>query len=226
MSNYLSLTFGHRNSPRGRPSTVEFRRFALVAVGLGLGLMLAGCQTPPQFGELAKPAKTAAQSDSMVLHEGDKVRISFPGSPDLNTVQQIRRDGKIALPIIGEFTAAGMTPIEMERKLIELYGPQLVTKEVRVAVETSSFPVYITGAVLRPGKLTYERPVTALEAVMEAGVDYAKANLKAVAVIRHHDGNVERFALDLKRVLQGQQSEPFNLKPSDIIFVPERFSWF
>ena len=31
---------------------------------------------------------------------------------------------------------------------------------------------------------------------------------------------------DRGRVLQGEQDEPFDLKPSDIIYVPERFSWF
>ena len=161
-----------------------------------------------------------------MLHEGDVVKISFPGAPNLNTVQQIRRDGKIALPLLGEFKAAGLRPSEMEQMLLEKYAPQLVTKEVSVTVESSSYPVYVTGAVQRSGKLVYDRPVTALEAVMEAGVDYGKANLKEVEVIRQDKGRVQQYNLNLKRVLQGQQSEPFSLKPSDIVFVPERFSWF
>ena len=132
----------------------------------------------------------------------------------------------IALPLVGEFKAAGLTASEMEKELLKLYASQLVTKEVTVSVESSLFPIYVTGAVLRPGKLTYDRPVTALEAVMEAGVDYGKANLKAVRIIRHAGGRVQNFRLNLKRVLQGEQSEPFSLKPSDIVFVPERFSWF
>ena len=189
-----------------------------------------GCQTPQgqntEQRAFAASSQAAAQPEKLVLHEGDLLKISFPGAPNLNTAQQIRRDGRIALPLVGEFKAAGLTSSEMEKELLKLYAPQLVTKEVTVTVESSSFPVYMTGAVLRPGKLTYDRPVTALEAVMEAGVDYAKANLKAVAVIRHEGGRVQQYKLNLKKVLQGQQSEPFGLKPSDIVFVPERFSWF
>ena len=69
--------------------------------------------------------------------------------------------------------------------------------------------------------------MTALEAIMEAGgFDYAKANQKEVMIIRHENGQIEHFKLNLKKVMDGQQSEPFNLKPFDIVKVPERFAWF
>jgi protein involved in polysaccharide export with SLBB domain len=67
-----------------------------------------------------------------VLHEGDVVSVSFAGAPDLNTVAPIRRDGRITLKSFGEFKAAGLTPPEMEKELIRLYGSQLQTKEVTV----------------------------------------------------------------------------------------------
>ena len=189
-------------------------------------LGLTGCQTPtPVFKDL--DGQQAPKSDDIVLREGDSVRITFPGAASLNTVQQIRRDGRITLEMVGEFKAAGMTPVDMEKELLKLYGPQLQTKEVNVAVQSSAFPIYVTGAVLRPGKIMSDRPITALEAIMEAGgFNYTKANLKAVGVIRHKDGRTEHHTLNLKRVLQGEQTESFDLKPHDIIFVPERFSWF
>ena len=62
---------------------------------------------------------------------------------------------------------------------------------------------------------------------MEAGgYDPAKANLKAVKVLRRENERTEHHTFNIKRVLDGRQSESFNLKPSDIIFVPERFTWF
>jgi polysaccharide export outer membrane protein len=212
---------------KGAGAVAWLARAARVVAIWPLFLALAGCQTAPapQFAAPDKP--DAAKPNVIVLHEGDSVRISFPGAPNLNTVAQIRRDGRITLPLIGEFQAAGLTPGEMEKELIKLYGPQLQTKEVTVAVESSAFPVYVTGAVLRPGKIMSDRPITVLEAIMEAGgFDYTKANLKAVRVIRHENGRTEHHTLNLKRVLQGNETEQFNLKPSDIIYVPERFSWF
>ncbi len=217
-------------SLRGRNSAWRGAWAGVTACVLLLMLGAAGCRTP-EFTKVeeratATPTNAMGQAEVLVLHEGDLLKISFPGAPNMNTTQQIRRDGRIALPLKGEFKAAGLTTSEMEKELLKLYAPELVTKEVTVTVESASFPIYVTGAVLRPGKLIYDRPITALEAVMEAGVDYGKANLKSVTVIRHEGGRMHRFKLNLKQVLQGQPSQPFSLKPSDIIFIPERFSWF
>jgi polysaccharide export outer membrane protein len=198
---------------------------AWTAVAALMVLLGAGCQTntPSDFNKLE-----ASKPEVIVLHEGDVVRVSFPGTSNMDTAPQaIRRDGRITLPLIGEFQAAGLTPPAMEKELIKLYESQLLLKEVTVTVESSTFPVYVTGAVLRPGKVMSDRPMTALQAIMEAGgFNYTKANLKAVAVIRHENGRTQHYTVNLKQVLQGEPSEPFNLKPSDIVYVPERFSWF
>jgi len=228
-------------------------RPAIVGCGLVGLLVVSGCRTnqPPAFSDLgAGPgagkdlaaaltnlpplqgsggiANGTNSMEPLVLREGDVVRVSFPGAPNLNTIAAIRRDGKASLPLIGEIQAAGLRPSELETKLVELYGPQLQVKEVSVALESSAFPIYVSGSVLRPGKIMSDRPLTALEAVMEAGgFDHAKANLKAVSVIRRAaNGQLEYHTLNLKRAIQGRQIEPFLLKPSDIVYVPERFSWF
>jgi polysaccharide export outer membrane protein len=154
------------------------------------------------------------------------VRISFPGAATLNTVQQIRRDGNITLPLVGEFKAAGLAPSQAEKELVKLYEPHLQVKEVNVVVESSNFAVYVTGAVLRPGKIMSDRPITAMEAVVEAGIDHNKANLKKVRLIRQEKGRSEYHILNLKETLKGKPAESFDLKPGDIIYVPERFSFF
>ncbi len=87
----------------------------------------------------------------------------------------------------------------MEKELLKLYGPQLQTKEVNVAVESATFPIYVTGAVLRPGRINADHPVTVLEAILEAGIDYTKANLKAVRVIRNEKGRQSTISLISKK---------------------------
>lgn len=203
------------------------RRLSLATRAAGVLAILTvvlGCQSPQSKEALMQAAERA---ESISLREGDVVKVSFPGAPSLNTTQQIRRDGKIGLPLVGEVNAAGLKPSELERQLLALYSPQLVTKEITVTVESSSFPIFVTGAVIRPGKVLSNRPITALEAIMEAGgVDYTKANLKAVTVTRNEQGRVKNYTLNLKLQLEGKQSQPFYLKPSDIVYVPEKFSWF
>ncbi len=207
-----------------------------ILVGIiGVLAICTGCQTQtgnPQFGDPAaqaamKDAAASSQGEKLVLREGDTIRVSFPGAPNLNTVQPIRRDGKVALQLVGEVTAAGLTPSELEKKLLELYGPQLQTKEVSVALESSAFPVYVSGAVQRPGKIVSDRPLTAVEAIMEAGgFNYSSANLKKVRIIRHVNGKPVYFTINMKPMMNGTAQDSFPLKPSDIIYVPERFSWF
>jgi polysaccharide export outer membrane protein len=163
----------------------------------------------------------------MTLREGNLLKISFPGSPNLNTTQQIRRDGMISLPLVGEVRAVGKTPVELEKDLIGLYATQLLSKEVTVEVQSSAFPIYVNGSVLHPGKIMSDRPMTAFDAIMEAGgFDSTKANLKRVVVIRQEGGRNQKFTLNLKLVMDGKPSEPFYLKPGDTITVPEKFTWF
>ena len=220
-------------------------RLARLALALATLAAVAGCQTessqfvaaPPAATNTIRPvipeavianSSTATNTPAaFTLREGDILRISFPGSPNLNNVQPIRPDGKINLPLVGEVQAAGMTPSALQQKLMDLYAPQLTTKEVTVEVQSFAFPVYVTGAVLRPGKISTDHPLTALEAVMEAGgPDYNRANLKNVKVIRQEGDRTKNYILDLKRVMEGKTAEPFYLKPADIIYVPEKFSWF
>jgi protein involved in polysaccharide export with SLBB domain len=96
-----------------------------------------------------------------------------------------------------------------------------------VEVQSSAFPVYVTGSVLRAGRISVDHPMTAFEAIMETGgFDSAKANLKAVVVIRQERNHVRKFTLNLKLVMDGKAGEPFYMKPGDTIYVPEKFTWF
>lgn len=165
---------------------------------------------------------------AQLLSVGDVIRVAFPSAPNLDAPpQQIRRDGRINLAMVGEVMAAEKTPAELEAELVALYSPQLVSKEVKVTVVSSTFAVLVTGAVLRPGKITADRVLTALEAVMEAGgFDSGRANTKAVVVIRKEAGRTQNHTINLKAVIDGKSSEPFYLRSNDIVYVPEKFSWF
>jgi len=224
--------------PLNRQSFAGLHSF-LVLLALLPFLAFTGCQSSQSdFSESMVTTSTnasaetdtnssPAHTETIILREGDVVKISFPAAPTLDTVQQIRRDGKIVMPLTGETQAAGLTPAELEQKVIDLYASQLTTKQAVVTVQSSTFPVFVTGAVLHPQKVLSDHPMTVLEAIMEAGgFDYSTANLKAIRVMRQEKDRVETFKLNLKPVMEGKESEPFYLQPSDIIYVPEKFSWF
>ena len=199
------------------------QRLGAIALVFGLVLVGAGCQEP--VAGVPKPAQT--QPEAQTISEGDVLKIEFPGTQNLNTTQQVRRDGRISLGIVGEVIVTGMTPADLEKDLAQRYATQLVSKEVTVTVVSSSFSVFVTGAVLRPGKFQPDHPITALEAIMEAGgFDNEKADLEAVVVIRQVPGGTKNYTLNLKKIIDGKSSEAFYLRPYDIVFVKEKFTWF
>lgn len=200
-------------------------KLQLAALGLGIISLFSssGCQST------ATPLPSGANSVSQVqtIREGDVLKVSFPDSPNLDATQPVRRDGRITLQIIGDVVAAGMTPEALQSNLIQQFSTQLVSKELTVSIVSSTFPVFVSGAVLKPGRFTSEHPITVLEAVMEAGgFDPTKANTEAVVVIRQEGGVTRNYTVNLKDILDGKTHTSFYLQPSDIVYVPEKFSWF
>jgi polysaccharide export outer membrane protein len=192
---------------------------------MAAALAFTGCAT--NQSTLPAGAADKGHTETVILREGDSVKISFPSSPNLDTTQQIRRDGKISLSLVGEVDAKGLTPDELQKKLIDLYAPQIASKEINVSVASSTFPVFVNGQVIHPGKVLSDHPLTALEAIMEAGgYDANTANLKAVKVIRNENGKLKNYTVNLKDVLDGKSDQPFYLQPNDIVVVPERFQMF
>lgn len=203
-----------------------FKARSCIAGGMlgALCLFLSACGTAP-----VQPIEAAAKvaPDVQTLNPGDVVKITFPSTPSLDASQQIRRDGRINLVLIGEVKVTDKTPAELEKYLLEAYSSQLQSKEITVTVLASSYAVYVTGAVVRPGKITPERVLTAFDAIMEAGgLDATTANPRKVRVIRQEGGQVKTYLLDMKAVLEGNQSEPFYLRSYDTIHVPAKITWF
>ena len=190
---------------------------------LGFVLMAAGCETPPPP---PPSASSYRPTDTIVINEGDTLSIVFPGAKGLDTTQEVRRDGRISLAA-GEVMAAGQTPAKLAEVLAQMYARELVSKDVNVTVVSSSVEVTVSGAVGRPGKIISKRPLTALEAVMEAGgFNSTKANRKRVTVVRRDGEKEYSYTLDLEQVLEGAPSTAFFLKPFDMVYVPEKINWF
>ena len=205
--------------------------FSLPLLAAAIALtFLTGCETIPVASTSASQrsdSSSAVSDDVLTLKEGDVLKIAFPSVPTMDTQQQIRPDGRLSLPIIGEIVVAGKSTDALAKELVELYSTKIVSKEVMVTLVSSSFSVYVTGAVLRPGKIIVDRRISAFDAIMESGgFDKAKADLTAVVVVRQENGQSRKFSLDLQKILEGGQVPPFYLKPFDTVYVPEKFSWF
>jgi polysaccharide biosynthesis/export protein len=193
---------------------------AALAAGLLLAVLAAGCASSAPNAPYVADSRPPTVSS---LREGDVLQIVFPGATNLNAVQKISPDGDITLQFAGQIKAAGRTPQELQDDILKSVGANLQLKEVAVTVVSTSSAAYVGGAVLRPGKLTLERPMTALEAIMESGgFDLTRAKTDQVVVIRYERGRQLTYRLNLKRALQGHETTPFYLQPSDVVYVPAK----
>ncbi len=209
----------------------SLHRVALVASSVFVAVflvILSGCKTTaPHSGQ--NMGATAQGTNDVVLRAADVVNIDFADDKQLNTTQTVRRDGKITLQVIGEVVAAGKTPDQLRRELVERYSKEIVSaKDISVVVVSSSFSVYVMGAILKPGEVVADHPLTALEAIMKAGgYDPDKALLKKVKVVRTVNGKTETHVLNLSGVQKpGEPVELFYLQPLDIVIVPQKFVIF
>lgn len=184
--------------------------------------VLSGCRSSSTF-VLPTTRSDLFVPEQLELSTGDVVEVSFYYTPELNVIQTIRPDGKIALQLIGEVSAQGKTTSELRAELLESYAR--ILKQPDITVLTRSFyerRVYVGGRVMAPDVFDMPGPMTLLEAIIQAGgLDLTQAEVRNVVVIRHEGNRRYGYAVDLEPALQGSESRPFYLRPKDIVYVPQ-----
>src|SRR5262249_46872284 len=182
-------------------------------------LACAGCQSPlPPLPNPPGP-KTAVR-----LSPGDKIKVTFAEESDLDQTEQIRRDGKISLPLIGEVTAAGKRVIDFQHELVNRYEGRLDNPEVLVTLETGTATVIVGGFANKPGKVEFDRPKTVYQAIMDAGgvSDYGSfSNIRLTRII---DGEQRTETINLRPTVHGKPTLPTYVQDGDVIYISR--SWF
>ena len=155
------------------------------------------------------------------LGPGDVIAVNFSGAPELNLRQRIRGDGKVSLPMVGDVVAGGKRLAAFQSELRGRYAKHLKDPSLVVSRESTAAAVYVSGGVNNATKVVLDRPMTALEAIMEAGGFSPAANPRKVVVIRSDGVSRKRFVLDLRSALD-QATSPFYLRPFDVVDVSKR----
>ena len=207
----------------------------IISIVLGTILLTSitfvGCSTYPRKAEVA-PIEEVEElqyeqksnvKPVVLLSPGDILDIRFFYTPELNTVQAIRPDGKVALQLVGEVMAQGKTPSALREDLVSLYSKLLTQLDVTIIIqEYSNRRVYVGGQVLIPGGVPMPGQMTVFEALMLAGgLNMETARYDNVVVIRNVNGKWIGGKLDLEDVIAGGESSSYNLQALDIVYVPE-----
>ena len=177
-------------------------------------LICGGCQSPLPLLPNPPGPKTAVR-----LSPGAVIKASYADETIPDQTQKIRRDGKVSLPLVGEVTAAGRRVIDFQHELVRRYEGQLESNEVLVTLENGTATVTVAGFANKPGAVTFDRPTTVYQAVMQAGgvSDYGSAsNIHLTRII---NGEQRSETVSLRPAIHGQPVRPEYVQDGDVIYI-------
>jgi polysaccharide export outer membrane protein len=184
----------------------------------------AAAQTPVGTSGSTASASTATRSASTAadyrLTAGDKLRIDVYKDAQLSQTLQIRPDGKITLPLIGDVAAAGHTSVEL-RDAISASLKEYIANPVVTVIVTEASPqvVYVTGEVNKPGALTLIGQMSILQALAMAGGFTDFADKKNILIKRKSARGMETLKFNYKDALDDDKKEPLQLRAGDTVVV-------
>jgi polysaccharide biosynthesis/export protein len=201
----------------------------LLVVLAGPAFAQAPKPAPPTAApaQTAKPAAVAAVPDvvvppGFVIGAEDVLTIVYWKDKDMTTDAQVRPDGRIALPLLNDVHAAGLTPEQLREKLTEESKKYMEDPNITVVVrQINSRKVFITGEVNKPGPYPLTSQTSVMQLLAMAGGLREYANSKKIVIMRTENGKQISLMFNYKDVIAGKNlKQNVELKPGDTVVVP------
>ncbi|MBI1252323.1 MAG: hypothetical protein GC189_12730 [Alphaproteobacteria bacterium] len=205
----------------GRAFTIWAKRsaVALAALTMCAAAAPALAQVPlsdaPAQSQVSTPAPPASPGadltadalaptdEGYILGVGDRVRVVVFGEASLSGDFVVDSTGNIALPLLGQVPAAGLSLQAFQRGVQGALVENLIMNNPRVTAEVMNFrPFYILGEVARPGEYQYQNGLSVLNAVATAGGFAPLANQTVVYIKRAGEELETRYALTAEMTVQ------------------------
>lgn len=182
---------------------------------------------PPALPPAAAEAAALRPTDPVippgyVIGTDDVLSIVYWKDKDMSADAQVRPDGRIALPLINEVVAAGLTPEQLREKLTEESRKYMEDANITVVVrQINSRKTFITGEINKPGPYPLTAPTTVMQLIAMAGGLREYANSKKIIIMRTEHGRPISLPFNYKDVTSGKKLEQnVELKPGDTVVVP------
>ncbi len=179
---------------------------------------------PPPRDGAARPAGDSSPRGSAVatdyrLVSGDKLRIEVYKDPQLSQSLQVRPDGKITLPLVGDIPAAGKTSMELRESIAASLREYIKEPVVTViVVETVPQQIHVMGEVNAAGPQPLTGPLSILQALAAAGgfTDFAKKG--DIRVLRKTGTGTTTLRFNYNDAIKSGAS-PLMLQAGDVVIV-------
>lgn len=168
---------------------------------------------------------TSTEAAEYRVGTGDKIEINVFGHDDLSKIVEVRADGTINYPLIGDLHVAGNTVAEIDGEITRILGKDyLVDPQVSVDVrEYQSQWVTIVGEVRTPGKYVLKRNMRVIDVLAEAGGATKEAGSQILITRPSDEGPPRQIMVDRDRLLsRNDQDSNILLQHRDIVAVAEK----
>jgi polysaccharide export outer membrane protein len=164
-------------------------------------------------------ADTSPVSGEYRLGAGDKLRIEVYKDAQVSQSVQIRPDGKITLPLVGDIEAIGKTPLELRDEITKSLREYMTNPVVTViVVEALSAQVFVTGEVAKSGPVPIYGPLNIVQAIAMAGGFNEWAKKKDIRILRQGPNGLQTIHFNYNDAIEGEV-RPVYLKAGDTIVV-------
>lgn len=209
--NFVGVAFADQVDLMSKPILVAAASSATAASGVRHG------------GEGAEKSSLTVTPDYIMGPE-DVLEITVWKNADLSKQVQVRPDGRISLPLIGDVSAVGRTAAQLTEEISARLKSYMENPTVSILVrEVNSYQIYVLGEVNAPGKYPLKSKTTLLQAITIAhGFTQVAARNKIVVFRFGKDGeglNKIKASYD-DIVLRDGSDQNIELKPGDQIVVP------
>jgi polysaccharide export outer membrane protein len=173
---------------------------------------------------------TAAENSQLIvtpdyiLGPEDILEIAVWKNNDLSKQVQVRPDGRISLPLVGDVSAVGKTPSQLTDEISSRLRAYMENPTVSILVkEVKSYQIYVLGEVNKPGKYPLTSKLTLLQAITVAGGFTQVAARNKIVVFRYGkdaEGLTKIKASYDDMVIRDGSNQNIELRPGDLIVVP------
>ena len=159
---------------------MRFRSLMAATLVLSGAMLLSACAPGADLQPIADYS-----SNGYKLGGGDQIRIITFGEDQLTGDFRVDDRGNIALPLLGNVKASGMTSEQLSAMLAAELRRRKLLQDPSVAVEVVAYrPVFVLGEVAKPGQYPYQPGMTMLTTVAVAGGFTYRAVQDYASVVR------------------------------------------
>lgn len=159
-----------------------------------------------------------------IIGPEDVLEVTVWKNADLSKSVQVRPDGRISMPLIGDVSAVGRTTSQLTADIANRLRSFMENPVVSIVVnQVNSYLIYVLGEVKTPGRYPLKSKTTLLQAITLAGGFTPVAARNKIVVFRFGrdgEGLIKIKASYDDIVLRDGTSQNIELKPGDQIVIP------